>query len=300
MDSSTANTLSADPPLACPSGRGGPPPLAPSAGRQRTWLLPGIWGRSHTDYQKLKKTVLQDDFLFCQMSVARSLQPCGRNDAARTRGQSRRDRAARRARSAQARPADSRRVFGGRPQFAACLGGRPQRLYRAAGARHLSYLNGSALIEAARGTGCDAVYPGYGFLSEKSAFAAAAARRVSFLLARAPKLLASWATRWKRAALPNAMAFRSCRARTEGFTEATVAAEVAAEIGFPLLLKAAGGGGGRGMRVVAATIENSPRNSCRPRRKRTSAFGNPEIYLERFFLRVRHIEIQVFGDSTAM
>jgi acetyl-CoA carboxylase biotin carboxylase subunit len=82
----------------------------------------------------------------------------------------------------------------------------------------------------------------------------------------------------------------------QGFTEATLAAAVAPDIGFPLLLKAAGGGGGRGMRVVADASEFATQ-FVQASAEALSAFGNAEIYLERFFARVRHIEIQVFGDQ---
>ena len=72
--------------------------------------------------------------------------------------------------------------------------------------------------------------------------------------------------------------------------------KVATEIGFPLLLKAAGGGGGRGMRV-AASMDEFGALFAQASAEATAAFGNPEIYLERFFPKVRHIEIQVFGDK---
>ena len=81
-----------------------------------------------------------------------------------------------------------------------------------------------------------------------------------------------------------------------GFTDAQVAARTAAELGFPLLLKASGGGGGRGMRIVSQ-IENFAATFTQAAAEAQAAFGNPEIYLERFFPQVRHIEIQVFGDS---
>ena len=72
--------------------------------------------------------------------------------------------------------------------------------------------------------------------------------------------------------------------------------KVATEIGFPLLLKAAGGGGGRGMRI-AASMDEFGALFAQASAEATAAFGNPEIYLERFFPKVRHIEIQVFGDK---
>jgi acetyl-CoA carboxylase biotin carboxylase subunit len=81
----------------------------------------------------------------------------------------------------------------------------------------------------------------------------------------------------------------------QGFTVANDASATAADLGFPLLLKASGGGGGRGMRVVTAP-ENFAAQFEQASAEAKAAFGNPEIYLERFFPEVRHIEIQVFGD----
>jgi acetyl-CoA carboxylase biotin carboxylase subunit len=80
-----------------------------------------------------------------------------------------------------------------------------------------------------------------------------------------------------------------------GFTEVAPAEAVAQSIGYPLLLKASGGGGGRGMRVVNKPEEFAPQFE-QASAEAQAAFGNPEIYLERFFPQVRHIEIQVFGD----
>lgn len=159
----------------------------------------------------------------------------------------------------------------------------------------LSYLNSAALIEAARGTGCDAVYPGYGFLSEKSGFAAACRQEGLIFIGPSPEAISTMGDKVaaRRTAEKNGVPV--VPGSEQGFTDAETAARVAEGIGFPLLLKASGGGGGRGMRVASGPNEFSPL-FAQASAEAASAFGNPEIYLERFFARVRHIEIQVFGD----
>ncbi|HYC18183.1 MAG TPA: acetyl-CoA carboxylase biotin carboxylase subunit [Pseudolabrys sp.] len=163
-------------------------------------------------------------------------------------------------------------------------------------AASLSYLNASALIEAARGTACDAVYPGYGFLSEKSAFATACREAGLIFIGPSPEAIAVMGDKVaaRRAAERNGIPV--VPGSRQGFTEAALAGAAAPEIGFPLLLKASGGGGGRGMRVVADPSEFASQ-FAQASAEALAAFGNAEIYLERFFARVRHIEIQVFGDQ---
>lgn len=160
----------------------------------------------------------------------------------------------------------------------------------------LSYLNGSALIEAARGTGCDAIYPGYGFLSEKSAFAASC-RDEGFIFvgpsAEAINMMGD-KVEARRTAEKNGVPV--VPGSSQGFVDVQAASPVAAKLGFPLLLKASGGGGGRGMRVVS-NLEEFSKLFAQASAEAQVAFANPEIYLERFFSKVRHIEIQVFGDS---
>ena len=159
----------------------------------------------------------------------------------------------------------------------------------------LSYLNGSALIEAARGTGSDAIYPGYGFLSEKSAFAAACREEGLTFIGPSPEAIGMMGDKVEARRTAERNGLPVVPGSGQGFTAAAAAQAIADEIGYPLLLKASGGGGGRGMRIVsdpgqfAALFAQASAEAA-------AAFGNPEIYLERFFERVRHIEIQVFGD----
>lgn len=160
----------------------------------------------------------------------------------------------------------------------------------------LSYLNAAALIETARGTGCDAVYPGYGFLSEKSDFAAKCREEGLVFVGPSPEAISTMGDKVaaREAAEKNGVPVVPGSKR--GFTDAEVAARIADELGYPLLLKASGGGGGRGMRVASGANEFAAL-FMQASAEAAAAFGNPEIYLERFFTRVRHIEIQVFGDG---
>jgi acetyl-CoA carboxylase, biotin carboxylase subunit len=250
-------------------------------------------GGSHADYQKLKKRVLQDDFLFCQSRrAAAAARGVGmKRILVANRGEIalRAVRAARKlgiATVAACSDADRNSPHVWAADHSVCIG--PP-------AAALSYLNGPALIEAAQGSGCDAIYPGYGFLSERSSFAAACREEGLIFIGPSPEAISMMGDKVeaRRAAERNGVPV--VPGSQQGFTDGDQAARVASEIGFPLLLKASGGGGGRGMRVVADPSEFSGQFS-QASAEALSAFGNAEIYLERFFARVRHIEIQVFGD----
>jgi acetyl-CoA carboxylase, biotin carboxylase subunit len=160
----------------------------------------------------------------------------------------------------------------------------------------LSYLNGPALIEAARGSGCDAVYPGYGFLSEKSTFAAACREEGLIFIGPSPEAISLMGDKVEARRVAERNGVPVVPGSQRGFTDVDDAARVADELGFPLLLKASGGGGGRGMRVVSDPSEFAAQFT-QASAESSAAFGNAEIYLERFFARVRHVEIQVFGDQ---
>ncbi|WP_062205359.1 acetyl-CoA carboxylase biotin carboxylase subunit [Aureimonas sp. AU12] len=159
-----------------------------------------------------------------------------------------------------------------------------------------SYLDPAAILLAAEATGADAVHPGYGFLSENADFAeSCAAAGLVFVGPDAQairimgdKVAAKRAMR--RAGVP------CVPGPDTGLPDDPDAVRrVAAEIGYPVILKAAGGGGGRGMRVVdgeAGLLDALALTREEARR----AFGNPEIYVEKFLTRPRHVEIQVLAD----
>ena len=159
-----------------------------------------------------------------------------------------------------------------------------------------SYLKGDVLIGAARAAKADAIHPGYGFLSENAAFARACEdANIAFIgpPARAIALMGDKAT-------ARQMAAKAGVPITPGspgtVPDAKTAHEAAVVIGYPVLLKAAAGGGGRGMRV-ARDIDELPARFAEAAREAQTAFGNSGIYVEKFLERVRHVEIQVLADG---
>jgi acetyl-CoA carboxylase biotin carboxylase subunit len=159
-----------------------------------------------------------------------------------------------------------------------------------------SYLDAAIIVETAKHTRCDAVYPGYGFLSERASFAQSCAEAGLIFVGPAPESIAAMGDKAEARKRVVALGIPVVPGSPGAFTDVAIAAAAAASIGFPLLLKASAGGGGRGMRVAAdasvfaALFEQASAEA-------QAAFGSGEIYLERFFPRVRHIEVQVFGDA---
>ncbi len=153
-----------------------------------------------------------------------------------------------------------------------------------------SYLRGDALIEAARRTGADAVHPGYGFLSENAAFAQAVIDAGLTWVGPPPRVIATMGS--KSAARELAVSLEV--PVLPGSTDVTLAAAEA--IGWPVLVKAVAGGGGRGMRVVEGpdTFEAACQTASR---EATAAFGDGTLMLEKYLQRPRHVEIQVFSDT---
>jgi len=159
-----------------------------------------------------------------------------------------------------------------------------------------SYLKGDVVIGAARAAKADAIHPGYGFLSENAAFAQACEdANIAFIgpPARAIALMGDKATARRMAARAGV----PITPGSEGtVSDAKTAHEAAALIGYPVLLKAAAGGGGRGMRI-ARDIDELPARFTEAAREAQAAFGNGSIYVEKFLERVRHVEIQVLADG---
>ena len=159
-----------------------------------------------------------------------------------------------------------------------------------------SYLRIDKLIDVARRAGCDGVHPGYGFLSENSDFArACSASRITFI-GPSPEAMDR---------LGSKTAARQLAARTgvpmvpgvqEPIGNLRDAGTMAQELGYPVLLKAVAGGGGKGMRLVASASE-MPAAWRDASSEALNAFGDARVYLERYLDRPRHIEIQIFGDA---
>ena len=159
-----------------------------------------------------------------------------------------------------------------------------------------SYLRGDAIIEVALRAGAQAIHPGYGFLSENAEFAdAVAAAGLVFIGPSA----ASMRRMGSKAGAKDLMAAAGVPV-VPGYTGEDQSPDVlsreAARIGFPLMIKAAHGGGGKGMRIVRSSAEFLPNlESCQ--REAAGAFGRDRVLLERYVESPRHIEIQVFGDA---
>ena len=159
-----------------------------------------------------------------------------------------------------------------------------------------SYLRGDALIELASSLGAEAIHPGYGFLAERADFAQAVedaglvfvGPKASTIAAMGDKTEAR--RRMEEAGVPIVPGL------TEALADPEQAEQAAEEIGFPVLLKASAGGGGKGMRIVSEPAELR-RAFEAASREALGAFGDGSVYLERYLQRPRHVEIQVLGDA---
>jgi acetyl-CoA carboxylase, biotin carboxylase subunit len=159
-----------------------------------------------------------------------------------------------------------------------------------------SYLNMPALLAACEITGADAVHPGYGFLSENARFAEILREHnVQFIGPTAEHIrLMGDKIEAKRTAAR--LGIPVVPGSEGGIETDAQAASVAADIGFPLLVKASAGGGGRGMKVVRAQADLSAALAA-ARAEAQAAFGDGAVYLEKYLVQPRHIEIQVLGDG---
>ena len=158
-----------------------------------------------------------------------------------------------------------------------------------------SYLNIPHVISAAEITNVDAIHPGYGFLSENANFAEVCEASHITFIGPSPEILRLMGEK-DRARREMAAAGIPILPGTDSIVEDEAAAEKAASaVGYPLMIKAAAGGGGRGMRVVRARDELVPAFQT-ARNEAQQAFGIPDVYMERYIERPRHIEFQVLGD----
>src|SRR5512142_1830371 len=160
-----------------------------------------------------------------------------------------------------------------------------------------SYLRGDKLIEIARKCGADAIHPGYGFLAEREAFAAECAAAGITFIGPKPSAIAAMGDKM-RARETVAAAGVPVVPGTEGIGSMSdeELLRVAPEIGFPLLVKASAGGGGKGMREVMSLAE-MPALLASARREAEAAFGDGNVYLEKLVEGARHIEFQILADE---
>ncbi len=158
-----------------------------------------------------------------------------------------------------------------------------------------SYLNVPAIISAAEITAADAIHPGYGFLSENAEFARICGKCGITFIGPTPEAMRAWGD--KVTARKNAAKFGlPLLAGSAVLESAEHAIREAKRIGYPVILKASGGGGGRGMRIVRSDAE-MPDAFASARREAETGFKNPDVYCEKFVERPRHIEFQAFADK---
>jgi acetyl-CoA carboxylase biotin carboxylase subunit len=158
-----------------------------------------------------------------------------------------------------------------------------------------SYLKIDALIAAAVGTGCDALHPGYGFLSESEHLAAACADANVVFVGPTPDQILRMGNKLEARALAKAAGVPMLPG-SQKVADAAAAAEVADAVGYPMMLKAAAGGGGRGMKIVTRR-EDMERLFAQASGEARNAFGDDTLYLERYVSNARHVEVQVLGDA---
>ncbi len=158
-----------------------------------------------------------------------------------------------------------------------------------------SYLDASRILAAATGTGCDAIHPGYGFLSENEAFSQACQEHGQIFVGPDPETIALLGNKiaGRRAAQEAGVPVMNGTAAP--VTDLASATEQAREMGYPVLIKAAGGGGGKGMRKVEHP-DDLGRMLALATSEASASSGVADVYLERFITRARHVEIQVAAD----
>ena len=159
-----------------------------------------------------------------------------------------------------------------------------------------AYLDVEGIVTLAKQKGVTMIHPGYGFLSENAAFARACAREGIVFIGPSPDLLENMGDKTAARALAHRFNVPTLPGTGEPVTDPDQALTLAHEIGFPLIIKAAFGGGGRGMRVVAKPSQ-LPGLLAEAQNEALNAFGNSAVFLERYISRAKHIEVQILGDQ---
>jgi len=159
-----------------------------------------------------------------------------------------------------------------------------------------AYLDIPSIVALAKERGVDAIHPGYGFLSENAGFARACAEEGIVFIGPRPELLEMMGDKTAARALAKRISVPVLPGTEEPVTDRGEAMKIAKSIGFPLIIKAAFGGGGRGMRVVQKSSELSGLLD-EAQAEAGRAFGNPAVFLEKYIPRAKHIEVQILGDQ---
>lgn len=159
-----------------------------------------------------------------------------------------------------------------------------------------SYLKMDNIIEAALGTGCDAVHPGFGFLSENPAFATLCEENGIKFIGPSSSVIEQMGNKSAARELMMKAKVPTVPGSDGAVTDIKTAKSIAEKIGFPILIKASAGGGGRGMRR-ANSLEDIERAFDEARAEARAAFGDDTVYIEKLILSPKHIEVQVLSDS---
>ena len=159
-----------------------------------------------------------------------------------------------------------------------------------------SYLNREAILEAARATGADAVHPGYGFLAEDAGFADAVERAGLCFVGPSAETIRQMGDKARARTLALQAGVPTVPGSTGTIDSVEAGLAIAGEIGFPVMIKAAGGGGGRGIRV-AANPEQFSHQAPQARAEARAAFGDDALYIEKVIDNASHIEVQIVGDG---
>src|SRR5262249_7997176 len=159
-----------------------------------------------------------------------------------------------------------------------------------------SYLSIERILEACQQSGAEAVHPGYGFLAERAAFARVLAEAGIVFIGPNPKAIAAMGDKIESKRFAAAAKVSTVPGHLGVIEDAAEAARIADEIGYPVMIKASAGGGGKGMRIVRSAAEVAE-GFARARSEAKSSFGDERVFIEKFIIDPRHIEIQVLGDK---
>jgi pyruvate carboxylase len=158
------------------------------------------------------------------------------------------------------------------------------------------YLNIDNLIAVAKEHGVDAIHPGYGFLSENADFARACNKAGIIFVGPSPELLVMFGDKTEAKKLAKMTNVPTVPGSEDALTSLADVRAAAKDVGYPIMLKASFGGGGRGMRVVKSPDELAGKLE-EAQREAGAAFGRPEVFIERYIARAKHIEVQILGDK---
>ncbi len=159
-----------------------------------------------------------------------------------------------------------------------------------------AYLDIADIVRIAKHAKVDAIHPGYGFLAENPEFAEACAAAGIVFIGPKPEVMRALGNKVSARALAQKVGVPVVPATGALPRDANLCRQLAAEIGYPIMLKASWGGGGRGMRAIQNEAELRPAIEV-ARREAAAAFGNDEVYLEKLVERARHVEVQILGDT---